>query len=158
MRRPSGLRRIAKWAGVGICTLIALVWLLSGWWNITYVRRPGKVFSITAGSLCYVEVNEFFWLLRNHRELYELAPRLYALSPRNRQWRWQWAPYSYIVIGQRIWFFVACWIPFLLVSLPTVILFVRDRGRRVLPGQCQECGYDLTGNVSGVCPECGKGM
>lgn len=23
------------------------------------------------------------------------------------------------------------------------------------PGCCRECGYDLTGNVSGVCPECG---
>lgn len=23
-------------------------------------------------------------------------------------------------------------------------------------GHCQECGYDLTGNVSGVCPECGE--
>ena len=22
-------------------------------------------------------------------------------------------------------------------------------------GQCQRCGYDLRGNVSGVCPECG---
>lgn len=22
-------------------------------------------------------------------------------------------------------------------------------------GHCQKCGYDLTGNVSGVCPECG---
>lgn len=25
------------------------------------------------------------------------------------------------------------------------------------PGpHCRECGYDLTGNVSGICPECGK--
>jgi hypothetical protein len=23
------------------------------------------------------------------------------------------------------------------------------------PGSCQNCGYDLTGNESGVCPECG---
>ena len=23
------------------------------------------------------------------------------------------------------------------------------------PNRCRECGYDLTGNVSGVCPECG---
>lgn len=23
------------------------------------------------------------------------------------------------------------------------------------PGHCQTCGYDLTGNLSGVCPECG---
>jgi hypothetical protein len=23
------------------------------------------------------------------------------------------------------------------------------------PGSCAHCGYDLTGNVSGICPECG---
>ncbi len=27
--------------------------------------------------------------------------------------------------------------------------------RRFPTGECQRCGYDLTGNVSGVCPECG---
>ncbi|HWE93601.1 MAG TPA: hypothetical protein VG269_06460 [Tepidisphaeraceae bacterium] len=26
---------------------------------------------------------------------------------------------------------------------------------RVDRGCCQSCGYDLTGNVSGTCPECG---
>jgi hypothetical protein len=37
-------------------------------------------------------------------------------------------------------------------------LFVRYRNRLLLqqPGvHCVECGYDLTGNVSGRCPECG---
>ena len=24
------------------------------------------------------------------------------------------------------------------------------------PGYCQKCGYNLRGNVSGVCPECGE--
>ncbi|HEX8910990.1 MAG TPA: hypothetical protein VF796_01425 [Humisphaera sp.] len=28
--------------------------------------------------------------------------------------------------------------------------------RRRLPGRCSGCGYDLTGNESGVCPECGR--
>ena len=28
-----------------------------------------------------------------------------------------------------------------------------DRRRK---GLCLSCGYDLTGNVSGVCPECGE--
>ena len=27
---------------------------------------------------------------------------------------------------------------------------------RIPPGHCQKCGYNLTGNVSGVCPECGE--
>ena len=29
------------------------------------------------------------------------------------------------------------------------------RRRRAAGGLCVYCGYDLTGNVSGVCPECG---
>ncbi len=33
-------------------------------------------------------------------------------------------------------------------------LFVRLR-RFLEPTECARCGYDLTGNVSGVCPECG---
>ena len=27
--------------------------------------------------------------------------------------------------------------------------------RRPRPGHCRRCGYDLTGNISGTCPECG---
>ncbi|MDB5296506.1 MAG: hypothetical protein JWO31_2489 [Phycisphaerales bacterium] len=27
---------------------------------------------------------------------------------------------------------------------------------RELPGRCRGCGYDLTGNASGACPECGR--
>ena len=30
------------------------------------------------------------------------------------------------------------------------------RQRRTPPGFCVQCGYNLTGNVSGVCPECGS--
>src|SRR5262249_36280793 len=32
-------------------------------------------------------------------------------------------------------------------------LWLLDR-RRPLPGHCRKCNYDLTGNTSGVCPEC----
>jgi rRNA maturation endonuclease Nob1 len=27
---------------------------------------------------------------------------------------------------------------------------------RYLAGHCHGCGYDLTGNISGTCPECGQ--
>ena len=50
-------------------------------------------------------------------------------------------------------YFVPMWIPFLALAIPTYILWRRDR--RKPEGCCQQCGYDLTGNESGVCPECG---
>ena len=32
------------------------------------------------------------------------------------------------------------------------------RRERRAKGLCERCGYDLRGNVSGVCPECGRGV
>ena len=32
---------------------------------------------------------------------------------------------------------------------------IRREQRRARAGRCTACGYDLTGNVSAVCPECG---
>ena len=40
------------------------------------------------------------------------------------------------------------------VLLPvTIWLWRRDR---IPPGHCTGCGYNLTGNISGTCPECGE--
>lgn len=43
----------------------------------------------------------------------------------------------------------------LLLSLVCAGMKYRDR-RRIPPHCCQRCGYNLTGNVSGICPECGS--
>jgi hypothetical protein len=43
-------------------------------------------------------------------------------------------------------------------SLPALRLFLVMYSlicRRAVPGHCLRCSYDLTANVSGVCPECG---
>jgi hypothetical protein len=34
----------------------------------------------------------------------------------------------------------------------------RRRERRIAAGRCVACGYNLTGNISGVCPECGTAV
>ena len=36
-----------------------------------------------------------------------------------------------------------------------VVLHLSELFRRQQPGHCVRCAYDLTGNTSGVCPECG---
>jgi hypothetical protein len=38
-----------------------------------------------------------------------------------------------------------------------LVLFIR-RARMCKPGCCVRCGYNLTGNTSGVCPECGASL
>jgi hypothetical protein len=49
------------------------------------------------------------------------------------------------------------WLPAALLGvMPAVWLNRFRKTRRVRrPGLCRTCGYDLTGNASGVCPECG---
>jgi predicted RNA-binding Zn-ribbon protein involved in translation (DUF1610 family) len=53
------------------------------------------------------------------------------------------------------------WAVFLILAAYPTISFVRERVRRWYRrqrGRCVKCGYDLTGNVSGACPECGTAI
>lgn len=43
--------------------------------------------------------------------------------------------------------------------LPSVWIVARIKRRWATDGtHCTTCGYDLTGNTTGVCPECGKSI
>ncbi len=48
------------------------------------------------------------------------------------------------------------WLVFSVFAFPTALLWYRDR--RPLKGHCQGCGYNLKGNETGVCPECGESI
>lgn len=53
------------------------------------------------------------------------------------------------------------WFCVLMTGWYPLFLVVRGplrRRRRARRGWCIKCGYDLTGNESGVCPECGKSV
>jgi hypothetical protein len=55
--------------------------------------------------------------------------------------------------------YVPFWFILIVVSFYPLYYFVGNPIRRSWHrkrGLCQHCGYDLTGNVSGVCPECGE--
>lgn len=50
------------------------------------------------------------------------------------------------------------WIMPLWIPLVPPLLLILALRRQNLPGSCRRCGYDLTGNVSGRCPECGTAV
>lgn len=65
---------------------------------------------------------------------------------------WAWPHLSDYGVMVPVWLLVVC------LSISTFLLYriERQRKRRRLANYCAHCGYDLTGNQSGVCSECGK--
>ena len=48
--------------------------------------------------------------------------------------------------------------PFILFIVLVALASLLKNLYRVQPGFCKSCGYNLTGNISGVCPECGTNI
>ena len=127
--------RVFRNVGIAICLLIVLAWAAST--QLT-VGLKTSYFSllIADGDL---GIARTFWNDRN---------RFF--------WRWerasvaQWSAISASsVVILPLWLFLG------LAAVPTSFFWWRSRPRR---GHCRKCGYDLTGNVSGRCPECGRAV
>ncbi len=64
------------------------------------------------------------------------------------------------IVGSALTVQLPLWAPLLVFATYPTIAFIRGplrrwRARRK-PNHCTSCGYNLTGNVSGVCSECGE--
>ena len=142
--------------------LIAGVWLFSGWYQIVllYSRHYGEQAAASAGVLYVLwtssAVREQLPLASEGRPCVQLVkcdhpPRLHWILP-----CWKAPGYDTQAgcwhMSSALW--IPFWLPFVLLATPTALLWWHDL-RRIPPGHCQRCGYDLTGNVSGRCPECG---
>jgi hypothetical protein len=149
---------VAKWAGTGACALILAIWALSysqkartrkalGQWYVTTYQGDAGVFwwrpPPPLPPDCPISQSG------DHEFIAEILCELtFAGSER-------WPP----TIVSDTWGYgvvFSVWVVAALLGVPTAALWIIDR-RRVPPGHCP-CGYNLTGNVSGVCPECGAAV
>ncbi len=163
MRRRSRLLRVAKWGGVVVCMLSVAGYVWSGWRGWDW-GGPGGYIAIRHGMLRlehhgyplpYPEGRRG-WEVSRYSQPWQFWNRRYALLP------------SVISLDDTIGMngklfrrsvtavLIPFWVPFVLAASLTAFLWWRDR-RPPLPGHCP-CGYDLTGNESGTCPECGRGI
>ena len=145
--------RILKWMGTALGVLVFTTWAISTKWSIGYVGSPVCIDVIRGG----VTVDRFRALdgarCRPSMHGYWRVITLHRVDP--PVWRPSLGIWYEGSLG-RVWVFILpLWIPFALLAIPTGILWCCDR-RRLPPGRCPNCGSDLTGNVSGVCPECGE--
>ncbi len=150
--RRRRFRRILKWAGV--VTIIGAVpfWGVGVFVGVVYEWSPGGSYGwtlwLTDGFLFIEPVPgrdalgwDYLWL----EELKEYD-RTYGLG----------LPYVGRGYGGMLSLGVPLWLVLIVVALPAYFLWRSER--RPPPGHCKSCGYDLTGNVSGMCSECGEAI
>jgi hypothetical protein len=144
------IRRVLKWAGLTVCALMLTAWAMnlrwgfgvrSGRWGLT--ARAGRLSVSWDTTGLSSPVSTDWWTFR--------------ASPNRWYYGFVW-PLSFEMPQKGIrvvW--LPCCLPLIVAASPTVVLWYHDR-RRIPPGHCQSCGYNLTGNVSGVCSECGTAV
>ena len=140
--RKSRCKRFLKRVGVVafVITLLGITVSL-GVWSMIDIRSSSGVTVITLQDGCI----HLFKMPFASDEL-ELEWRFFEPPSFASSWQWlaTWEksrPYVIVPLY-----------PFALVAALIAILC----WHHFPPGHCQKCGYNLTGNVSGICPECGE--
>jgi hypothetical protein len=140
---------VLKWVFGATTILVAALWLFSGLITKMWVWRVHEkaLISVEDGDL------SFGWGSESLLSSFIAATQAF---PRDDV-RWVNSPLPvYGTSGSPPARFVVVplWLSLAAALVLTSVLWLADR--RPAPGHCQHCGYDLTGNVSGRCPECGE--
>ncbi len=174
-------RRVLKRAGVVLCVVILGAWAVSTRLGARYIRstdsgswsvgiNDGTIGFSSDESFMYSQPNTGVWLRPNRGDTYGFRmPRLSKSTRPDTLARRcggfgeirqresvasrgsSRTPASMVAVRSCS---VPLWLPFLIVALPTAFMFYRDR-KRIPPGHCKTCGYNLTGAEHERCPECG---
>ena len=155
MSGPNRILPIAKWVGMICCILILAAWFstipLFGKPRLSVIwHNEHSLYSLGFGGVtraCFPASTPPFPRGLTCRWLTETPPA-------SRGWgghgfRWIYRSSSFIKSLD-----IPLWIFLLPVGVATLMLWGRDR-KHHKPGHCRKCGYNLTGNESGLCPECG---
>lgn len=140
MTKPRRKRRILRKLITALTLLTVAGYTASAWVTMNLVGPP-NIYSIDSGLL----VVQRFICIEGDRISIE----------RHRLTGFEFQIYRAIRGPEYFDYRIALWpIPALLIST-CIIWYWRDWRNGCRSGFCRKCGYNLAGNVSGHCPECG---
>ncbi|MCC6358027.1 MAG: hypothetical protein IT450_04735 [Phycisphaerales bacterium] len=167
MRRRFRVRRISKWISTTLLAMAVACWVGSLWWSVHYanhMRDPGIDIWIESGYFNLRSVTrsaairwlswEDVFVRMNARRYdgwhFEPCREKPSLAMLWGSWYYRSATGVLVLV-------IPLWSPVAVLVPPTALLcYLASRFPK--PGHCGKCGYDLTGNRSGVCPECGDSV
>ena len=148
--------KLLKWSSTAAALLLLELWTTSIFWDWSFAIRDEeqiRIAQVTCGCKPVIDLH----LVRGRVGLL-LHDGWSGCLVQPAKADVIWLPGADVIgkgVGirkaSRFW---PLWIPFVIVAVPTIWLWRHDRPNPA--GHCQRCGYNLTGNVSGVCPECGR--
>lgn len=146
--RDPARRRITRWVLLSMSLLIAMTWV------VNY-----RAYAVYYGDFLAVGIVSGFLVVGGPSPFPGRGWECGWHVPRSVWWDQMGLRLPYVEVSPQqatrkiIEVGVPFWLLFTLFILPTIWMF---RRRRIAGPGCRYCGYDLTGNVSGVCPECGR--
>jgi hypothetical protein len=181
MARWTRTRQSFKWLFTVTSALLLAAWILSAWRQV-YYSGPYWAIRLQAGRIEFEHLSDVqgpngsIKIPRPTRRRVDWAPYprvsvAFRYGLRGPQYFRRAEPWPVprdvgLLLGAdprdanpptapayRSYLAIPLWLP-LAITAPLGVVFWR-LDRCVPPGHCPKCGYDLTGNVSGKCPECG---
>jgi hypothetical protein len=154
MRRWPRLRKVTKWAGVVVCAVIVTAFGMCLNRTVAHCRSdPGATIGLRRREV-WLSGGVFSYYY-HHDTVGSDEWGGWIAKP--MPWGVNWSPQLDWKSG-RIHVGVPLWVPFLLVAIPTALLWRRDHvtTKRAGGGRCPKCGYDRAGlAATNPCPECG---
>ncbi len=145
-----------RWIGLLASLLVAGFFIISMKLTIQWTNNSQKhVLSIEGGALVHVTHNwrDDGFPPPQHYWVHSLPPPGLRITEHNGTlWRYLLIPGAGKAGVARTG--VSLLLPWLIVTVPTAWLWFTCR--RNSSGHCLNCNYNLTGNISGRCPECGQ--
>jgi hypothetical protein len=139
--------RFLKWSGLTASILLLVLWPVSAHYSTAFTTKK-------AGIIGIIEGGQLRCTAKRGRPVYGDAAIFSLTIVRSPGTGYLKKEISVKASNEYVTLRVPLWVIVLGVGLPTAALFWLGR-KRIKPGHCAKCQYDLRGNVSGVCPECG---